>query len=173
MLTDLFYEFDKVKLKRNGTVVLVRNKFKFWQRKKVHATELLIKEIPNRIERFSRRFSHRDPYYEPQLQQKLLDIINADVYIDPVEYLHKEFILIKWPIHEIRPSKAVLVGSKSVREAFDNYRKSLVRTPIFNLGSLSHHIRREYNKSKSNINLNLKRILNRDYFPVKQLMSAA
>ena len=69
MLTDLFYEFDNIKLKRNGTVIFTKNKFKFWKREKVHASELLIKEIPNRIERFSRRFAKHDKYYDPRCVQ--------------------------------------------------------------------------------------------------------
>lgn len=173
MLTDLFYEYDKVKLKRNGTVIFTEKKFRFWKRKKVHATELLIKEIPARIETFSRRFSHRDPYYDPRLQEKVLNIINAEVYIDIVEYLYKEFIIIKWPIHEMKPSNAIMNGEISPIKAFHKYRESLVRSPIFNLRDLSFHIRKEYHKSKTNINLSFKRILNRDYIPIKQLMPAA
>jgi len=173
MLTDLFHEFDSVKLKRNGFVIFRRNKFKFWKTEKIYATDLIITEIPQRIERFARRFSSRSyPYYDPKIQEKTLNIINSDINVDIIEYLWKEFTKIKFPINDIKPSNAIIFGEPSLLTAFNNYANTLIRLPQFNLGNFISHIKQRFKEPKQIINLNLKRILDTEYISLRRLIAA-
>ncbi len=183
ILSDLFGEFDRIKLKRNGLVVLTRNKWKFWDRETVHASELVIKEIPQRIERFTTKFSstHQAAYRRPKrIQSEVLKIINGHDYKDVVEYLWGEYTKIKFPVGKMKPSEALISqysriksGDISLRNVYSRYCTSLTQPSILNLDGILSQIKTLYKKQeKKVIKLDLKRILNVGYFPTKQLMAA-
>ncbi|HUT79556.1 MAG TPA: hypothetical protein VMZ29_00015 [Candidatus Bathyarchaeia archaeon] len=182
MLSDLFYEFDSIKLRRNGIAIFTRNKWKFWDRQKVHVSELIIKEIPQRIERLSSKFISRShPYWRPdKVQKEVLKIINANDYRDVVEYLWGEYTKIKFPVSKMKPSTALITryshvksGDISLLNVYNRYCNSLIRSSVINIDDLLSHIKTLYKKQeKKVIKLNLKRILSSDYFPIKQLMAA-
>jgi len=176
MLSELFYEFDIVKLKRNGFVVFKHNRFKFWDREKIHASELIIKEIPVRIERFARRFTMKNYfYYNPNIHENVIKIINEDNNVDIVEYLWSQFTKVKFKVNSMKPTLAITLGesTSNLSDVFQKHCESLIQTPINNLGDLLLHIKREFNNPRElKIKFNLKRIFNQDYFPIKQLIAA-
>jgi hypothetical protein len=174
MLSDLFYEFDRIKLKRNGTVVFWRNKWKFWDKETVHASELVIKEIPQRIERATiRRSSQLRRYWEPTIQKEVLKIINGEDFRDVTEYLWTEYIKIKFPIHKMKPSPAIIAGEESLKHAFVKHCNSLIRSPRINIDDILSQIKKAHKKPiKKVTKLNLKRILNTEYFSFRQLIAA-
>lgn len=185
MLNKLFSEFDKIKLRRNGTVVFWRNKWKFWQTETTHISELTIKEIPQRIERASSRFQSRSyPYWRPKkLQKEAIKIITGESYTCIIEFLWNEYTKVKFPINELTPSDAIIVrysseqaikdGILNYRSVFNKHCQSLIRSPIINFDDILSHIKTLYKKKENKvIKLNLKRILDTEYFSVKQLMAA-
>lgn len=174
MLDVLFDDFDQVRLKRNGTVVFKRHKFKFWDRTKIHASELVMKELPDRIENYARRNTVKNyAYYNPNIQENVINIINGTAHIDVIEYLWKEFTKIKFNVNKLKPSKAILFGESYLPNAFRKHRESLIRSPIINLGDKLSHIKKGFNNSRKEINnFNFKRILNTNYFPVRHLIAA-
>ena len=155
MLSDLFYEFDRIRLKKNGTVVFWRNKWKFWDKEVVHVSELIIKEIPQRIER-----AVASRYWQPKIQKEVLKIINGEDFRDVTDYLWIEYTKIKFPISKMKPSPAIIDGEESLKYAFIKHCNFLIRSPRINIDDILSHIKKAYKKPKKKVtNLNLKRTL--------------
>lgn len=182
MLKDLFYEFDRVKLRRNGIVIFQRNKWKFWERETVHASELLIKEIPIRIEKLSSKFNSKSyPYWKPKkVQNEIFRIINKNQQIDVIEYLWREYTKIKFPVNKMKVSEALITqyshvkdGSVSLRNVYHRYCNSLIRSPRLSFDDILSQIKTFYKqKEKKVIKPNLKRIQNIDYLFPRRLLAA-
>jgi len=53
------------------------------EQKEIHASELILKEIPTRIESFARKFTVMNyTHYDPKIQEHVIEIINENKYID-------------------------------------------------------------------------------------------
>lgn len=182
MLNDLFGEFDKVKLKRNGFVIFKKNKWKFWKREKVHVSELIIKEIPQRIERFTSRFSKKAyPYWKQKnVQREVFKIINGHEYRDVIEFLWKEHSKIRFPLGKMKPSEALISqyshvkhGSISLRNIYNRYCNSFTRPSIMDWNSILSQIKKLSEKrEKPIIKIRFRGIQNPGWFPVQHLAAA-
>ena len=174
MLDELFYEFDKVKLKRNGFIIFQKNHFKFWDRKKIHASELILKEIPTRIESFARKFTVMNyTHYDPKIQEHVIEIINENKYIDIIEYLWSEFTKVKFKVNTIKPSNAIILSESNLNNAFKKHCSSIVLSPASQIGNIISHIKKSYsNSERIKVNLNLRKVFDKRYFPIKQLKAA-
>jgi hypothetical protein len=102
MLEEMFYEFETIKVRRNGIVVFRRRWFHL-QSTKIHASELCIRELPKRLSMFLQQYNtgfYND--YMDKFKERLAKILSMEVYDNPIDFLYREFSEFKWDINKSR-----------------------------------------------------------------------